>query len=176
MIKKFLSFVAVLGFMTIVAAPAHAAPADTSGLNSLLGSSNGASNNSSNSCGDTKTQIVACDSGTKTGIGAISDLIKMAILILTVLIGVVAVGGIAYAAVIYSTARDNQSQVSQAQGLLRNIVIGLVLYGFTIAIINWLIPGGVIGGGSSDTSGTTQQSISPSPSVSTNPGTVTPGT
>ena len=161
--KKILSLLMAFGATVFISMPAYAAPTDTNG---------------GSSCGDTKTQLVACDPGTKTGIGAISDLIRMAISVLTVLIGVVAVGGIAYAAIIYATARDNQSQIGQAQTLLRNIVIGLVLYGFTIAIINWLIPGGVIGGGSTDNSGggAAQQATTPSPSASSNPGSVTPGT
>lgn len=94
-------------------------------------------------CGGTKTQFIQCDS--KEGVGAINDLIKIAVNVLTILIGVVATGGLAYAAIMYASARDNQSQVSSAISIVRNIVIGLVLYGFTIAIINWLIPGGVIG-------------------------------
>lgn len=97
----------------------------------------------SSKCGDTKTQIIACDG--KSGVAAINDLIKIAITVLTVLIGIVATGGIAYAAVLYASARDNQGQVTQSITIIRNIVIGLVLYGFTIVIINWLIPGGVIG-------------------------------
>lgn len=95
-------------------------------------------------CGGTKTQIIDCDSK-DAGIGAIGDLIKIVITVLTVLIGIVATGGIAYAAVLYASARDNQNQVNEALVMIRNIVIGLALYGFTIVIINWLIPGGVIG-------------------------------
>jgi hypothetical protein len=94
-------------------------------------------------CGSTKTQLISCSSD--TGVGTIGDLIKLAISVLTVLIGAVATGGFAYAAFLYATAQDNQDKVSEAIGIVRNIVIGLVLYGFTIAIINWLIPGGVIG-------------------------------
>lgn len=96
-------------------------------------------------CGDTKTQILNCESGTKTGIGAINEMIRIAITVLTILIGVVATGGIAYAAVLYASARDNQNQVNESITIIRNIVIGIFLYGFTIVIINWLIPGGVIG-------------------------------
>lgn len=94
-------------------------------------------------CGGTKTQILDCDG--KAGVGAISEIIKIAITVLTVLIGIVATGGIAYAAVLYASARDNQSQVNESMVILRNIVIGILLYGFTIVIINWLLPGGVIG-------------------------------
>lgn len=97
----------------------------------------------SGKCGDTKTQFIKCDS--ETGVATIGDLIKIVISVMTVLIGIVATGGIAYAAILYASARDNQSQVEEAIAIIRNIVIGILLYGFTIAIINWLIPGGVIG-------------------------------
>lgn len=102
-----------------------------------------AAQSSGTTCGDTKTQFIACDS--KTGVGTIGDIIRIAVSVLTVLIGVVAVGGIAYAAILYASAKDEQSKVSEALTIIRNIVIGIILYGFTIAIINWLIPGGVIG-------------------------------
>lgn len=66
------------------------------------------------------------------------------------MIGVVAVAGLTYAAIIYASARDNQEQINNARTIIRNIIIGLVLYVFTVVIINWLIPGGVIGGGASN--------------------------
>ena len=94
-------------------------------------------------CGGAKTEIVSCDED--AGLGAISSLIKMAITIVTVIIGVVAAGGITYAAILYASARDSQSQVQEAIGIIRNVAIGLLMYGFTVAIINWLVPGGVIG-------------------------------
>lgn len=94
-------------------------------------------------CGGAKTEIVSCDE--EAGLGAIASIIKTVLMIVTILIGTVATGGITYAAILYASARDNQKQVQDAIGIIRNVVIGLVLYGFTIAIINWLIPGGVIG-------------------------------
>ena len=126
MIKKLAIF--IVGFTSLFllnASPAYAAQSQGS------------------KCGDTKTQLIKCD--TKTGIGTISDLIKITINIMTVLIGVVATGGLAYAALLYASAEDDQGKVASAMTIIRNIVIGLLLYGFTIAIINWLIPGGVIG-------------------------------
>lgn len=129
MIKKLQSLILTFAAVASLAAvPAYAAPATQS---------------SGNSCGGTKTQLIACDG--KNGIEAIGGLIKLAVTVLTVLIGTVAVGGLAYAAILYAGARDNQNQVSSAITIIRNIVIGLIMYGFTIAIINWLVPGGVIG-------------------------------
>ena len=94
-------------------------------------------------CGSTKTQLIACSG--KTGIETIGNVIKIAISVLTVLIGIAATGGLAYAGILYASAQDDQGKVSAAKVIIRNVAIGIVLYGFTIAIINWLIPGGVIG-------------------------------
>jgi hypothetical protein len=94
-------------------------------------------------CGGTKTEFVSCDE--PAGLQAIGSLIKVVIFGMTMLIGIVATGGLAYAAIIYASSRDNSGQTQQAIGIIRNIVIGLVMYGFTIAIVNWLVPGGVIG-------------------------------
>ncbi|MFZ2545321.1 MAG: hypothetical protein WAW80_05065 [Candidatus Saccharimonadales bacterium] len=94
-------------------------------------------------CGSTKTQLIGCEG--KTGVGSINNLISIAVNVMTVIIGIIAVGGLAYAAILYASARDSESQTGQAITIIRNIVIGILLYGFTIALINWLIPGGVIG-------------------------------
>jgi hypothetical protein len=94
-------------------------------------------------CGGAKTEFISCNED--AGIGAIGTLIRYAVIGLTILIGIVAVGGITYAAILYASSRDNAAQTQQAIGIIRNIVIGLAMYGFTVAIINWLIPGGVIG-------------------------------
>lgn len=115
-------------------------------------------------CGSTKTQFIACNS--QTGLGTISDLIKISLLVLTVLIGVVATGALAYAGVIYAAARDDQNKVSEAKTIIRNVIIGLVLYGFTLAIINWLVPGSVID--TTSTNPTPTQSGAPSPTQSGN--------
>ena len=121
MIKKLTSLLVAIGLIGVMSAPTALA-AD---------------------CGTTKTQFIACDS--KTGVGTINDLIRIALIVATVIIGIVAVGGLAYAAVLYASAADEQGKVSEARTIIRNIVIGIVLYGFTVAIINWLVPGSVIG-------------------------------
>lgn len=95
-------------------------------------------------CGETQTQLIACDSSGK-GATTIGDLIKIVVSVMTVVIGIVATGGLAYAALLYASAQDNQNKVSESITIIRNIVIGILLYGFMVAIVNWLIPGGVIG-------------------------------
>ncbi len=160
--KRLVLVVAMVGAMVFIPQVTPQTARAQGILSSFFGGG-GSSKSSSggNKCGDTDTQLVACDPDAKTGVGTISSLIKMTISVLTVLIGVVATGGIAYGAVLYASARDNQSQLDQSKTIIRNIIIGLFLYGFTIAIINWLIPGGVIGGGTPPPS--TSPTTSPSP-------------
>lgn len=104
------------------------------------------------SCGKAQTVLVGCDSGvcgtTGTdfkGVPVIACVLKFGVSALTVLVGVGAVGGIAWEAVQYARARDDQSMVSNARQRIRDIVIGLIVYVFLVAVINWLVPGGIIG-------------------------------
>lgn len=115
----------------------------TDGKQSGNNNNNQSGSTGSAKCGGAKTEFVSCDE--EAGIGAIASIIKTIITIVTVLIGVIATGGITYGAILYASARDNQGQVQEAIGIIRNVAIGLILYGFTVAIINWLVPGGVIG-------------------------------
>lgn len=93
-------------------------------------------------CGGAKTNLISCDG---TGITALGNVLKQVLQILTVMIGIVAVGGIAYGAVMYASAQDNSGQTQKAIEVIRNVLIGILLYGFMVAIINWLIPGSVFG-------------------------------
>jgi hypothetical protein len=171
MIKKLSTFIATLGIALLIGAPAYAQTSD-SNVNNVLGNSNtgttqqstsgstSAGATSQNKCGTTKTQLLSCGNA-QTGVGTINSLISTAITVLSVMIGTVAVGGLAYGAILYASARDDQSQVTNARTIIRNIIIGLVLYVFSIALVNWLVPGGVISGGGGTTA---SPSVSPSSS------------
>ncbi len=91
-------------------------------------------------CGNAKTNLINCDG---TGAAAINGVLKIVISVLTVLVGIAAVGGLAWASILYAKATDNQSSVSEARTLIQNIVIGLFLYIFLLAIVNFLVPGGM---------------------------------
>jgi hypothetical protein len=93
-------------------------------------------------CGQAATVLISCKG---EGSEALGNVLRIFISVLTVIIGIAAVGGLAWASVIYAKAEDNASEVKEARALIRSIVIGILLYGFMVAIINWLIPGGVIG-------------------------------
>ncbi|MEO8911886.1 MAG: pilin [Candidatus Saccharimonas sp.] len=65
--------------------------------------------------------------------------------IMTAVVGLAAIGAIVYAGIMYSSAGDDSAQVTKAKNLIRDTVIGLIVYGLMFLILNFLIPGGVIG-------------------------------
>jgi hypothetical protein len=90
-----------------------------------------------------KTNIINC---TETSPDQIfGEILRTGIQALSVLVGIAAVGGIAWASVKYAKAEDNDGDVKEAKDLIRNVIIGLLFYVLMIAIVNWLVPGGVIG-------------------------------
>lgn len=95
----------------------------------------------SETCGEAKTNIIACDG---QGATALTGVLRIFVIVLSFGVGIAAVASIAYSAIRYAGARDNQSDVSLARERIRNTVIGLLLYGFLIAIANWLVPGGIL--------------------------------
>lgn len=101
-------------------------------------------------CGQARVNIIVCSNGENvSGNEVFGRVLKIALMVLSLLVGVAALGGLAWASVTYARATDDAGTVSEAKKLIRNIVIGLLLYGFLLAIVNWLVPGSVFGGGSS---------------------------
>lgn len=91
------------------------------------------------SCGGTSTALIDCDDSEN---GLVS-LIKMVVGILYTVIGILAVVMVMAAGVVYATAGENANQVSLAKTMIRNTVIGILLYVFMTVILNFLVPGGV---------------------------------
>jgi hypothetical protein len=60
-------------------------------------------------------------------------------------VGLAVVGGIVAGSYMYITARGNASQTQKGQMTILNSVIGLILFIFMYAILQFLIPGGVFG-------------------------------
>lgn len=58
-------------------------------------------------------------------------------------IGILAVFGLVVAGIQYTAAGDNPQAVSDAKKRIANIVIGLLLYMFMFAALQWLVPGGI---------------------------------
>lgn len=60
-------------------------------------------------------------------------------------VGLAVVGGIIYGSFMYITARGNSSQTQKGQTVILNSVLGLLLFIFMYAILQFLIPGGIFG-------------------------------
>lgn len=74
----------------------------------------------------------------------IFKLLTTILTILTAGVGLVAVGVIVYAGAMYASASNDAGRVQKAKDIIRDVIIGLVVYGFMFLILNFLIPGGVL--------------------------------
>lgn len=72
-------------------------------------------------------------------------LLKLVINFLAVGVGIVAAISIIVAGIQWSASRDNPQALQQAQNRMTNAVIGVLLFIFMYAILNFLVPGGLIG-------------------------------
>lgn len=97
-------------------------------------------------CGNVETSIIKGDVCNESGEGGvIFGLLKGVLTIMTAGIGIAAVGGIAYGALLYTTAENKPDQTKKAISIITNVVIGLVAYALMAVLLNFLIPGGIIG-------------------------------
>ena len=120
-------------------------PSDSTTTQRQTENNNTAPNTSDNTgkgkkCGDVKTSIIQCSEGEEN---QIIYLLKRAIYIFYGIIGVLAVVMIIVAGVIYATAGDSDEKVRTAKTMIKNTVIGIILFMFMTIILEFLIPGGV---------------------------------
>ncbi len=71
-------------------------------------------------------------------------LLLMIINILTAGVGVLAVGGIVYGAILYTSAGGSPEGIKKARGIITNVVIGVLAYALMFALLNFIIPGGLL--------------------------------
>lgn len=86
------------------------------------------------------TFILPCPSGGKDGISMVLDIVKN---VLTVLVGIAAVGGIVYGSILYATAGGSSENTKKGLAIIRDTVIGVVVYILMYVLLNYVIPGGV---------------------------------
>ena len=65
--------------------------------------------------------------------------------LMTAGVGIAAVGALVYAGVLYASAEGKSDQVAKAKQIITNTVVGIVVYALMFLVVNWLVPGGVIG-------------------------------
>ena len=91
-------------------------------------------------CGGIETSIIDCNSNSGNPvIGIMLTIINF----LAVGVGIAVVGGIIWGGMIYASSNGDSSKVQQAKTIIVNAVIGLLLFIFMYAIINYLVPGGL---------------------------------
>lgn len=73
----------------------------------------------------------------------IDTYINPAVKVLTALVGITAVVSIILGGIQYSTSADDSGEVTKAKQRIFNTVLGLVAYVFLIALLNYLVPGGI---------------------------------
>lgn len=97
-------------------------------------------------CGGIQTAVVDCASAKDTTGSPVVAILVMAIQILTGAVGVVAIGALVYAGILYSSASSDAGQVTKAKDIIRNTIIGLILFALMATVLNFLIPGGLFSG------------------------------
>ena len=98
--------------------------------------------------GQVKTSILGgggCVDVEKDG-GNIFKILNTILTVLTFGVGIAGTLGIVISGVQYLTAKDNEQQVVKAKSRLINIAIGLAAYAMMWALLQWLIPGGILNG------------------------------
>ena len=131
--KILLSVIALLSLGVLFAVPAGAATCKPSPANRVY------------CCNDTPTSIdFKCPTPTKENPElSITQVIVMVINFLAIGVGIAVVGGIVWGSLWYTTANGNAGQAQQGISIIVNSVIGLVLFLFMWALINFLVPGGL---------------------------------
>lgn len=92
------------------------------------------------SCGDLKTSIIDCDGD---GGNPVVNLLLEIVNFLAVGVGIAVVGGIVWGGMLYASSNGDSSKTKQGITAIVNSVIGLLLFMFTYALINFLVPGGL---------------------------------
>ncbi len=84
------------------------------------------------------TSILDCEGNGVTSL--LFDIINF----LAVGVGIAVAGGIAWGGFRYSQANGNSSKTQEAVHIIMNSIIGLLLFIFMYALLNWLVPGGLL--------------------------------
>ncbi len=74
----------------------------------------------------------------------ITGLLLLVLKIFVYGLGAAAIIGVTIAGIQYMTARDNQAQVAAAKKRLFDVTIGIAAWAVMWAVMNWLIPGGMV--------------------------------
>lgn len=91
-------------------------------------------------CAGIETSIIDCD---ETDGNPVVNMLLQIINFLAVGVGIAVVGGIIWGGLTYASSNGDSNKVQQAKMIIVNAVIGLLLFFFMYALINYLVPGGL---------------------------------
>ena len=94
----------------------------------------------STGCGNVETTYIKCDD---RGEGPIVNLLLQLINFLAVGVGIAVVGGITWGGMLYASSNGDSTKAKQGITTIVNAVIGLLVFMFLYALINFLVPGGL---------------------------------
>ena len=90
-----------------------------------------------------KTKGIKCPNNRDCG-GIITKIINPFINLMTALVGVIVAISLVAAGITYSAAGGDPGKVSAAKKRITGSIIALIAYLFTFALLQWLVPGGLI--------------------------------
>ena len=100
-----------------------------------------------NKCGSVDTAFSygcdGADSGSGGNTNPIFQVLFFIVNILAIGVGMAAIGGVIYGAILYTSAGDNGEQTKKGINAVVNAVLGVILFAFMYAILNFLVPGGL---------------------------------
>jgi len=111
------------------------------GLTLLMGSLVPTDPVSAAKCGGVATSIISCNTTPSEGGGA-WGLIVQIINFLAVGVGIAVVGGIIWGGMLYASSNGDINKSRQGVRVIVNAIVGLILFMFTYAIVDFLVPGG----------------------------------
>lgn len=92
-------------------------------------------------CASVDTSVIKCNND---GGNPIMSIVLQLTNFLAVGVGIAVVGGIVWGSLLYTTANGDSGKAQQGIAVIVNAVIGLLLFIFAYAIVNFLVPGGIL--------------------------------
>lgn len=89
-------------------------------------------------CKDLDTSVIKCDT---QGGNPIMSLVMQVTNFLSIGVGILVVGGIVWGSLLYTTSNGEPGKAQQGITVIVNAVLGLILFIFAYAIIDYLTPG-----------------------------------
>lgn len=109
-------------------------------INSPGGDGATGSSNTATGCDNVKTTLIDC---TDHEGGPIVGMLVQLINFLAVGVGIAVVGGIIWGGITYASSNGDASKIQQGKTIIINAIVGLLLFFFMYAFLNYLVPGGL---------------------------------